>query len=138
MTSLVERNQTRQTVGLALVYSCSGCSSTAQLANSLAVRLDRSGEAQMSCIAGVGADLANFVRQATSDRPILAIDGCKLQCVKNCLKRHGVAPDRYVQLQELGVKKKYGEDAPREHEERLYPSMVALARELRLRDKIAS
>jgi len=48
MTSLVERNQTRQTVGLALVYSCSGCSSTAQLANSLAVRLDRSGEAQMS------------------------------------------------------------------------------------------
>jgi len=138
MTFLVERNQTRQTAERPLVYSCSGCSSTAQLANSLAVRLDRGGEAQMSCIAGVGADLANFVRQATSDRPILAIDGCKLQCVMNCLKRHEVAPDRYVQLQEQGVKKKYGEDAPCEHEERLYPYVVALARELRLREKIAS
>ena len=138
MTILVERNKTRQTVERPLVYSCSGCSSTAQLANSLAVRLDHNGEAQMSCIAGVGADLPNFVRQATSGRPILAIDGCKLQCVMNCLKRHEVAPDRYVQLQEQGVKKKYGEDAPREHEERLYPYMVALAAELRLKEKIAS
>ena len=30
-----------------LVYSCSGCSSAAQLANHVAVRLDRSGVAEM-------------------------------------------------------------------------------------------
>ncbi|MBS3959615.1 MAG: hypothetical protein KGZ52_09465, partial [Xanthomonadaceae bacterium] len=37
---------------LPLVYSCSGCSSAAQLANRLALMLDRDGEAEMSCIAG--------------------------------------------------------------------------------------
>ena len=39
---------------LPLVYSCSGCSSAAQMANDLALRLDRAGVAEMSCIAGVG------------------------------------------------------------------------------------
>ena len=39
-----------------LVYSCSGCSSAAQLANHVALRLDRAGVAEMSCIAGVGGD----------------------------------------------------------------------------------
>ena len=36
-----------------LVYSCSGCSDVAQLANDVALRLDHSGAAEMSCIAGV-------------------------------------------------------------------------------------
>ncbi|TAK94969.1 MAG: zinc-binding protein, partial [Aquabacterium sp.] len=44
----------RDTAHQALVYACSGCSSAAQLANHLAVRLDREGIAEMSCIAGVG------------------------------------------------------------------------------------
>ena len=38
-----------------IIYSCSGCSNVAQLANTLAVRLDRAGLAEMSCIAGVAA-----------------------------------------------------------------------------------
>ncbi len=121
----------RQILHLPLVYSCSGCSSAAQLANTLALRLDRDDEAQMSCIAGVGADLPNFVQQAVSGRPILALDGCPLACVRNNLKRHGVEPDRYVQLQKHGVKKRYGQDAPEEDVERLYPQIVALAREIR-------
>ncbi len=123
---------TRPTVHIPLVYSCSGCSSAAQLANTLALHLDRDGEAQMSCIAGVGGDVPNFVRQAASGRPILALDGCPLACVRSCLKRHGVEPDRYVQLQEHGVKKRYGQDASDEDMGRLYQRMVALARELRL------
>lgn len=124
---------TRQTtMYLPLVYSCSGCSSAAQLANTLALRLDRDGEAQMSCIAGVGGDVPNFMRQATSGRPILALDGCPLACVRSCLKRHGVVPDRYVKLQEHGVKKYYGKDAPEADVVHLYPRVVKLARELRL------
>jgi len=35
-----------------LVYSCSGCSSAAQMANYIAVQLDRMDVAEMSCIAG--------------------------------------------------------------------------------------
>lgn len=121
----------RELIHLPLVYSCSGCSSLAQLANRLALRLDRDGEAQMSCIAGVGGNIKSFVRQATSGRPILALDGCPLACVRNCLKRHGVEPDRYVQLQEPGLKKRYGYDAEEDDAERFYPRVVELARELR-------
>ena len=40
-----------------LVYSCSGCSSAAQMANYLAVQLDRKGVAEMSCIVGVGGNV---------------------------------------------------------------------------------
>ena len=43
-----------------LIYSCSGCSSAAQLANHVAVRLDRAGVAEMSCIAGVGGDVPSW------------------------------------------------------------------------------
>ena len=56
-----------------LVYSCSGCSNVAQLANALAVRLDREGLAEMSCIAGVGGRVPALVSKARSGRPILAI-----------------------------------------------------------------
>lgn len=123
----------REIVNLPLVYSCSGCSSLGQLANTLALRLDRDGEAQMSCIAGVGGDLPNFVRQATSGRPILALDGCPLACVRNCLKRHDVKPDHYVQLQDHdpGLKKRYGQYVADNDVERIYPQMVELARKIR-------
>ena len=45
---------------LPLVYSCSGCSSAAQMANYVAVQLDRRGAAEMSCIAGVGGDVPSM------------------------------------------------------------------------------
>ena len=47
-----------------LVYSCSGCSSAAQLANHVALQLDRRGVAEMSCIAGVGGDVPHLKRAA--------------------------------------------------------------------------
>ena len=50
--------------GKPLVYACSGCSNVAQLANQLAVELDRSGAAQMSCISGVGGGVAALVKLA--------------------------------------------------------------------------
>jgi uncharacterized metal-binding protein len=51
---------------LPLVYACSSASSAAQMANHLAVRLDRKRAADMSCIAGVGGDVASLVRTAKS------------------------------------------------------------------------
>ena len=93
-----------------LVYSCSGCSSAAQLANHVAVRLDRSGVAEMSCIAGIGGDVPSLLKSARSGRPIIALDGCPLVCVKSSLARHGIVPDRHYQLQQYGVKKRQHED----------------------------
>ncbi len=95
---------------LPIVYSCSGCSSAAQLANFVALQLDRRGLAEMSCIAGVGGDVPHLLKVATSGRPIVALDGCPLACVKSCLARHGLAPDRHHQLHTHGVRKRQHED----------------------------
>lgn len=92
-----------------LVYSCSGCSNVAQLANDLAVVMHREGLAEMSCIAGVGGQVKKLVRIAKSGRPILAIDGCKLACVKHTLALHHVEPKWHVELTQLGIKKRDGE-----------------------------
>lgn len=93
-----------------LVYSCSGCSSAAQLANHVALQLDRRGLAEMSCIAGVGGDVPYLLKIAHSGRPIIAVDGCPLVCVQSSLARHGIVADRHYQLQQYGVKKHLHED----------------------------
>lgn len=95
---------------LPLVYSCSGCSNVAQLANSLALRLDRACLAEMSCIAGVGGHVPALVNKAKSGRLIVALDGCPLHCVKGCLAQHGLKPDVHLTLSEFGVRKRYGEE----------------------------
>lgn len=93
-----------------LVYACSGCSSAAQLANQVALQLDRRGVAEMSCIAGVGGDVPQLLKIARSGRPIVALDGCPLVCVHSTLARHGIAVERHYQLQQYGVKRRLHED----------------------------
>ncbi|KVK73212.1 MULTISPECIES: putative zinc-binding protein [Burkholderia] len=118
-----------ETKTLPIVYSCSGCSNVAQLANHVAVRLDRSGDAEMSCIAGVGGDVPSLLKLAHSGRPIIAIDGCPLVCAKKSLGRHGIAPDAHVQLGEHGVRKRFHEDFDPADAKRI----LALARDEALR-----
>lgn len=89
-----------------LVYACSGCSNVAQLANDLAVVLDREGSAQMSCIAGVGGKVKQLVKVAQSGRPIIAVDGCPLNCVKQTLATVDVVPTWHIELTSLGYKKR--------------------------------
>ena len=92
-----------------LIYSCSGCSDVAQLANNVAVRLDHAGEFEMSCISGVGGKVHSLVKTARSGRPITVIDGCPLHCARACLENIGVLPDEHVRLYEFGFKKHYGQ-----------------------------
>ncbi|MFZ5510645.1 MAG: putative zinc-binding protein [Pseudomonadota bacterium] len=92
---------------LPLVYSCSGCSSAAQMTNFVALQLDREGVAEMSCIAGVGGNVPHLVNIARSGRPIIALDGCPLECARSCLRQRGVEPDMHLVLSNFGVKKKY-------------------------------
>lgn len=91
---------------LPLVYSCSGCSSAAQMANHLALALDRAGAAEMSCIAGVGGGVTGLVRTAQSGRRILALDGCVLRCAAACLANAGVVADTHLVLSDHGVRKR--------------------------------
>lgn len=118
---------------LPLVYSCSGCSSAAQMANYIAVRLDRLDEAEMSCIAGVGGDVAPLVRTAHSGRPILALDGCALQCTRKSLAQRGVEPTRHVLLNQHGVKKRYRADFDPAEADRVLEQAIHIVRDMRAR-----
>ncbi|TMR96855.1 zinc-binding protein [Nonomuraea basaltis] len=114
---------------LPVVYSCSGCSSAAQMATTW-LRLDRMGLAEMSCIAGVGGDVASLVRVATSGRPILALDGCPLTRVLAALQRHDVVPDEHVMLHTHGVRKRKHIDYDPEQAEQVLQSVAEAARRI--------
>ena len=64
----------------------------------------------MSCISGVGGGVRALVKTARSGRPILALDGCALACVRACLATVGVAPDVNLVLNQCGAKKRYHAD----------------------------
>lgn len=107
-----------------LVYSCSGCSSAAQMANDLALKLDREGVAEMSCIAGVGGGVTGLVRTAQSGRRILALDGCVLKCASACLANAGVVADTHLVLSDYGVKKRKHADFDPVEAQQVYASNV--------------
>jgi uncharacterized metal-binding protein len=115
----------RNDAKLPLVYSCSGASSAAQMANHIAVKLDRLKVAGMSCIAGVGGDVKSLVRTAKSGRPIIALDGCPLHCAAQILKRHGLQADKHYDLSELAVKKRKHEDFDPEEAARVLRHILA-------------
>jgi uncharacterized metal-binding protein len=116
---------------LPLVYSCSGCSSAAQLANYLAVELDRSGSAEMSCIVGIGGAVAPIVRAAHSGRPLVGIDGCPLHCVAHVLEREGLTATLHVDLSTMGVKKRRHADFDKNDAERLLARLAEQLGDLR-------
>jgi uncharacterized metal-binding protein len=115
---------------LPLVYACSGCSSAAQAANYIALKLDREGNAEMSCIAGVGGNVPHLVNIAKSGRPIIAIDGCPLACALHCLSERGLSADFHLLLHEHGVKKQYHAGFDQKHADLIMADIAIKARQL--------
>lgn len=89
-----------------LVYSCSGASSAAQMANWIAIQLDRRGLAEMSCIAGIGGGVKALVAKAGAADIIISVDGCPLDCVEHCLSKEGFKSTVRYELSKFGVPKK--------------------------------
>lgn len=97
------------------------------MANHLALRLDRDGLADMSCIAGVGGGVLGLVSIARSGRPILALDGCILACANACLYQAGVEPTTHILLNELGVPKRAHADFDVDAARRIYVEQIVPA-----------
>ena len=112
------------------VYSCSGCSNVAQLANSIAVKLDRQGIAKMSCIAGVGGDVSSLVKFAEKSQQILVLDGCPLQCAAKCLERHNIEASVHLVLTDYGLLKDQSNDVPPEVMEEFYAKACETVKDL--------
>lgn len=114
-------NNTNETYkDLPLVYSCSGCSNVAQLANDIALKLDQEKIAEMSCIAGVGGEVPHLVALAKSGREIIAIDGCPLACAKACLAKHNINPHLHFELSKFSIKKTYHQKCEPKEFENMY------------------
>ncbi len=98
-------NNRKKQTKLPLIYSCSGCSNVAQLANDMAVKINSEGLAEMSCIAGIGGNVKPLVKKAKENREIIAIDGCVLQCAKACLANIEIKPTKHIVLTNYNFKK---------------------------------
>jgi len=65
----------------------------------------------MSCISGVGGGVPSLQKLAQSGRPILALDGCALACVKTCLAQAGITATVHLILNQEGARKRFHVDA---------------------------
>lgn len=128
-------NTSASTEKLPLVYSCSGCSTAAQMANSFAVQMDLQGKAEMSCIAGVGGDVASLVKTAKSDRVIIALDGCPLACARACLARQGVQPSVHFELSDYNIKKLKHQTFDQEQAREVYEKICLQLKDLGIIEK---
>lgn len=89
---------------LPLAFACSGCSNSGQLANYVALELDRLRLAEMSCLAGVGAGKSHFLKQL-KDHETWIIDGCPIECALGIFNQMQKGVDSHIRLHELGVRK---------------------------------
>ncbi len=88
------------------VYACAGASNVGKISMDLAIVLHQENRYQMSCAAGVGADICGFTEGAKSDDQInLLIDGCPVGCLKQMFDKKGITNYDHIVITELGVEK---------------------------------
>jgi len=88
-----------------LIFACSGAADVGAVADQAARKLTKDGVGKMFCLAGVGGRVSGIMATTESAARILAIDGCPLNCVKNCLKQAGFTKYEHLQLADLGMEK---------------------------------
>ena len=87
-----------------VVLACAGCSFAGRLDYELAQELDHRGVAEMSCLAGVAAELPYFQKKLAG-REVWIIDGCPLECGRAVFERNNRTADRHIRLHDLGIRK---------------------------------
>ncbi len=88
------------------VYACAGASNVGKISMDLAIALHTENRYQMSCAAGVGADICGFTDGAkTEDTMNLLIDGCPVGCLKQMFDNKGISNYDHIVVTEMGVTK---------------------------------
>jgi len=88
-----------------LIFPCSGASDVGRLSDLAARQMTKDKAGKMYCLAGIGGRVNDILVNARAADSILAIDGCKLDCAKNCLEQAGFSGFNHLQLEELGFEK---------------------------------
>ena len=95
-----------------LIFACSGAADVGAIADQAARLMTRTGQGKMFCLAGIGGRVSGIMKSTEAAAKILAIDGCPLNCVRNCLEQAGIAGFQHLQLADLGMEK--GQSPPTE------------------------
>ncbi len=88
-----------------LIFACSGAADTGAIADQAARKMTRDGTGKMYCMAGIGGGISGILKTTESAKDILAIDGCPVNCVKNCLEKAGFMEFKHIQVTDLGFEK---------------------------------
>ena len=87
-----------------LVYACSGAANTGLLADQIARKMNQEGTGNMTCLAGLGAELTGFNASAEGADKNLVLDGCAIACGAKIFDKMGLKY-QHVLMTNHGVKK---------------------------------
>ncbi len=90
---------------VSLIFACSGAADDGEISDRAARKMSKDDLGKMFCLAGIGGRVEPVMQKTRSASKILAIDGCGLDCVKNCLEQAGLTEFRHLQVAELGMEK---------------------------------
>lgn len=85
-----------------LIFSCSGAADVGELADRVSRTLSKKGCSKMYCLAGVAADLENFVTHTKSASDVLVIDGCPADCAKKVVVNAGIQDFQFMRITDYG------------------------------------
>jgi len=91
--------------GEKLIFACSGAADVGALSDQAARKMTRDGIGKMFCLAGLGGKVEGIVQKTKAADRVLALDGCTLDCAKQCLEQAGIADFAHVRLTDLGLEK---------------------------------
>lgn len=91
--------------GPRLIFACSGAADVGEVADQAARELTKNGVGRMFCLAGLGGRVAGIMKKTGEASDILAIDGCGLDCTKNCLEQAGFTRFKHLRITDLYMEK---------------------------------
>ncbi len=91
--------------GPALIFACSGAADVGEISDRAARKMTKDGFGTMFCLAGIGGRVESIMEKTRSAAKILAIDGCKLDCVKNSLEEADFTEFKHLRITDFGMEK---------------------------------
>jgi uncharacterized metal-binding protein len=91
--------------GPKLIFACSGAADVGEISDRAARNISRDGAGKIFCLAGIAGRIASIMKTTQAASKILAIDGCELDCVKNCLQQAGFGQFEHFRVTDLGLQK---------------------------------
>ncbi|MGD8786886.1 MAG: putative zinc-binding protein [Phycisphaerales bacterium] len=91
--------------GPTLIFACSGAADVGEISDRAARKMTKEDIGTMFCLAGIGGKVDPIIQKTKSASKILAIDGCGLDCVKECLEKAGFDEFEHLRVTDFGMNK---------------------------------